>query len=239
MKVRLIEIDQEDNKGTLYNVLQIMHVYVMFENQIKNIKKVNVMINDYDIALQDYTKNMYIVTLFTDNNTYININSMIPSIEIKQMQKGEKNDKIIQVTSINFIKGLIREISLEKNEIIFQEELPIQHDIHLYSNVCKANRNFCNDILNTNLILYQELNQKLSLEELISNKKRKINYLTENNSVKNKNIQNLKYTLHSTVHRVNRSKRILKYLPKIVLLLIVVAIGIILYKKSYISVPAS
>jgi hypothetical protein len=236
MKVRLIEIDQEDNEGTLYNVLQIMHTYVMFENQIKNIKKVNVMINDYDIALQDYTKNMYIVTLFTDNNTYININSMIPSIEIKQIQKGEKNDKIIQVTSINFIKGLIHEISLEKNEIIFQEELPIQHDIHLYSNVCKANRNFCNDILNTNLILYQELNHKLSFEELISNYKREINYLTQKKSVINKNIPNLKYTLNSIVERVKRSKRTLKYLPKIVLLLIVVAIGIIVYKKSFISV---
>ena len=240
MKVRLIKNDQEDNEGTLYNVLQIMHTYVMFENQIKNIKKVNIMINDYDIALQDYTKNMYIVTLFTDNNTYININSMVPSIEIKKIQKGEKNDKIIQVTSINFIKGMIREISLAEKEItVFQEELPIQHDIHLYSNVCKANRNFCNDILNTNLILYQELNQKLSLEELISNYKREINYLTEKNSVKNKNIQNLKYTLHSTVHRVNRSKRTLKYLSKIVLLLIIVAVGLIVYKKTYISVPAS
>ena len=238
MKVRLIENDQEDNEGTLYNVLQIMHVYVMFENQIKKIKKVQVMINDYDVALITYTEKMYIVTLFTDNNTYININTMVPSIEIKQIQNGESNDKIIQVTSTNFIKGIMREISL-KEKTIFQKELPIQHDINLYSNVCKANRNFCNDILNTNLILYQELNQKLSLEELISNYKREINYLTEKNSVINKNIPNLKYTLNSIVDRVNRSKRTLKYLPKIVLLLIVVAVGIIVYKKSFISVPAS
>ena len=61
MKVRLIENDQEDNDGTLYNVLQIMHAYVMFKNQIKNIKKVNVIIDDYDIALKNYTKKMYIV----------------------------------------------------------------------------------------------------------------------------------------------------------------------------------
>ena len=238
MKVRLIENDQEDNEGTLYNVLQIMHAYVMFENQIKNIKKVNAMINDYDIALITHYEKMYIVTLFTDSNTYININTMLPSIEIKQIQNGESNDKIIQVTSTNFIKGMIREISLQE-KTIFQKELPLKYDINLYSNVCKANRNFCNDILNTNLILYQELNQKLSLEELISNYKREINYLTEKNSVINKNIPNLKYTLNSIVDRVNRSKRTLKYLPKIVLLLIVVAVGIIVYKKSFISVPAS
>ena len=238
MKVRLIENDKEDNEGTLYNVLQIMHAYVMFENQIKNIKKVKVMIDDYDVATIEYTQKMYIVTLFTDNNTYINIDSMVPSIETKQIQKGEKNDKIIQVTSTNFIKGTIREISLQE-KTIFQKELPFDYDINLYSNVCKANRNFCNDILNTNLILYQELNQKLSLEELISNYKREINYLTEKNSVINKNIPNLKYTLNSIVDRVNRSKRTLKYLPKIVLLLIVVAVGIIVYKKSFISVPAS
>ena len=134
MKVRLIENDQEDNEGTLYNVLQIMHVYVMFENQIKKIKKVQVMINDYDVALITYTEKMYIVTLFTDNNTYININTMVPSIEIKQIQNGESNDKIIQVTSTNFIKGMIREISLQE-KTIFQKELPIQYDINLYSNV--------------------------------------------------------------------------------------------------------
>ena len=231
MKVQLIKNDQEDKDGTLYNALQIMHAYVMFKNQIKNIKKVNVIIDDTDIALKNYTKKMYIVTLFTDNNTYINIDSMVPSIETKQIQKGEKNDKIIQVTSTNFIKGTIREISLQE-KTIFQKELPFNYNINLYSNVCKADTNFCNDILTTNLILNKQLNQKLSLEELISTYKREINYLTEKNYVKNKNIQNLKYTLNSIVHRVYRSKRTLKYLPKIILLLIVVAVGLILYKKS-------
>ena len=93
MKVRLIENDQEDNEGTLYNVLQIMHAYVMFENQIKNIKKVKVMIDDYDIALQKHSKKMYIITLFTDSNTYINIDTMRSSYVNYFYANNNKNMK--------------------------------------------------------------------------------------------------------------------------------------------------
>ena len=55
MKVRIIESNQQDNEGTLYNVLDIMYVYVMFDGQMKkNIKKV--MLHDVNFNTIMYQK---------------------------------------------------------------------------------------------------------------------------------------------------------------------------------------
>ena len=35
MKVQIIEKNQQDNEGTLYNVLDIMYVYVMFDGHTR------------------------------------------------------------------------------------------------------------------------------------------------------------------------------------------------------------
>ena len=84
MKVRIIESNQQDNEGTLYNVLDIMYVYVMFDGQMKkNIKKV--MLHDVNFNTIMQNNEQYIVTLYTNNNTYINVSEI--STEIKEIEE--------------------------------------------------------------------------------------------------------------------------------------------------------
>jgi len=91
MKVRIIESNQQDNEGTLYNVLDIMYVYVMFDvHTTKNIKKV--MLHDVNFNTIMQNNELYIVTLYTNNSTYINISEILT--EIKKL-KNYKTVKLL------------------------------------------------------------------------------------------------------------------------------------------------
>ena len=89
MKVRIIESNQDDNEGTLYIVLDIMYVYVMFDGHTtKNIKKV--MLHDVNFNTIIQNNEQYIVTLYTNNNTYINVSEISTEIkEIEELQNSE------------------------------------------------------------------------------------------------------------------------------------------------------
>ena len=104
-----------------------MYVYVMFDvHTTKNIKKVMLHDVNFNTIMQNNEQN--IVTLYTNNNTYINVSEISTEIiEIEELQNSEtlvKNDKIIYVTSTIFIKGVIRLVKFTE-QIVYGEELPL------------------------------------------------------------------------------------------------------------------
>ena len=224
MKVRIIESNQEDNEGTLYNVLDIMYVYVMFDvHTTKNIKKV--MLHDVNFNTIMQNNEQYIVTLYTNNNTYINVSEISTEIkEIEELQNSEtlvKNDKVIYVTSTIFIKGVIRLVKFTE-QIVYGEELTIDHDIS-YTNVCKADENYCMHVFETKFQLDIEVNRFLYVENFILNSDRHSDeYLL---------ILQIKEKINSIIDNLNKSKSDVINLQNLLRVLIIVIVGLIVYQN--------
>ena len=226
MKVRIIESNQEDNEGTLYNVLDIMYVYVMFDGHTtKNIKKIILLDVNFNTIMQN--NEQYIVTLYTNNNTYINVSEISTEIkEIEELQNSEtlvKNDKIIYVTSTIFIKGIMRLVKFTE-QIVYGEELPLDHDI-FYPNICKADENYCMHVFETKFQLDIEVNRFLYVENFILN--------SDRNSDEYLLILQIKEKINSIIDNLNKSKSDVINLQNLLRVLIIVIVGLIVYKNFF------
>ena len=216
MKVRIIENDQDDDEGTLYNVLDIMYTYVMFDVYTpKNITKVFIHDKNYEKMLQ--TKESYFVTLYTNNDTYINL----------------RKDFEFPVPSTIFIKGVIRFTTLSDESTVYGKELPLDHDIHLYTNLCKADNNYCLHILETNLYLIEEVNRHMIVQNILSGAVKFLSNLLKLEEDKKQLISHTKYNTYYFLDRAYYTTRIVKYLRYILIGLIIITVGILVYKKFF------
>ena len=162
MNIELVE-DGGINGGVIY-IPQYIESCVLFE---KASKKISLVYNN--------TNYEYVVTLYTDTNTYINFLAQTTTIdnifnndeqfEWRNEQKiTKKNNYTVVLNSKLFIKGIVRKV-LKDEKIVYSKELNLDtlfHTIDTYQNKCTIPKNeVCNTIAQfiNDIALYKDYNE--------------------------------------------------------------------------------
>ena len=210
MKIELVE----DYKlyGVVMEIPEYVESYILFENTKKSFSNV-----------YNKTDSKYVVTLYTDADTYINFLTQHTSIlnicnNDKEYQRfydqkiATKNKYTVVLNSKFFIKGVVRKVPKDE-KLIISEELPLDppfHTIHTYRNECNiSNDEICEIIVKfIKDIASYKTNDKIN-NETIKAQKHKIEQLNESMNNEqipiNKEIQDLKDTIKERQAKLKHS----------------------------------
>ena len=181
MEIELFDDDtfkDWNRHGTFYNILPCMKTYVLFNNNRRPKTIVYISINhNTNNKTEIETKNGYfIVTLYTTNNTYVNIDHHT-TIFIKKKSNIIDPKINIFLSTTYFIKMIVRWVYM--NEIIeYGKELQLDHDIDKYQNECRFD-NMCFDVLHCNEEINRAIHSAQNLQHDIKVLERKKIELSE------------------------------------------------------------
>ena len=203
MKIKLIE----ENKvhGVDMEIPEYIESYILFENTTKNISDVY---ND--------TNSKYVVTLYTNTNTYMNFLAPHTFNDIMfnnyDTMFGDYHNGYLLLNEKLFIKGVVRKVP-NNVKLIVGEDLPLDppfHTIHTYQNVCTIpNDEICDIIVKfiKDISLYKS-HDIVNHETIKAQKRKTIEHLNE--SMENAQIP-LKKELHDLKDTLKERQTNLKY----------------------------
>ena len=203
MKIKLIE----ENKvhGVDMEIPEYIESYILFENTRKMISDVY---ND--------TNSKYVVTLYTNTNTYMNFLAPHTFNDIMfnnyDTMFGDYHNGYLLLNEKLFIKGVVRKVP-NNVKLIVGEDLPLDppfHTIHTYQNVCTIpNDEICDIIVKfiKDISLYKS-HDIVNHETIKAQKRKTIEHLNE--SMENAQIP-LKKELHDLKDTLKERQTNLKY----------------------------
>ena len=188
MNIELVE--DGENYGVVIYIPQYIESCVLFDKASKNIRLV-----------YNNTNYEYVVTLYSDTNTYINFLAHTTTIESifnndehfewRYAQKIQnKNNYTVVLNSKLFVKGIVRKV-LKDEKIEYSKELKLDHTIDTYQNKCTIpNDEVCNTIVGfiKDIALYKEYNS-VNDTKIIKHKHDIIKLKESLNNVSNKTIE--------------------------------------------------
>ena len=201
MKIKLIE--EKKVYGVDMEIPEYIESYILFENTQKKISDVY---ND--------TNSKYVVTLYTNTNTYMNFLEphTFNDIMFNNDDIGNYHNGYLLLNEKIFIKGVVRKVPKDV-KLIVGEELPLDphfHTIDTYQNECTIpNDEVCDIIVEfiKDISLYKS-HDIINHETIKAQKRKTIEQLNE--SMKNAQIP-LKKELHDLKDTLKERQRNLKY----------------------------